>query len=366
MNHCSFPNDRPRTWRSVAILLLLVGWLPCCPAADGKPEKTAKKQPTFQELLKAPDPADEKKSDAALQGLLKIVQPSHLFDLLEAGKSKNPRVRAGVVQCLCWEPFHKVPDTDPPFSAIHDFLVLAMKDKDPHVRRMAAGCSWGHARESRKIRDALVEAIKDPDKTGPPRFLPVSANAVGTLGGIGRMARPAHRTIMDLAEKNGDEAMRLTAFRAVGQLAANDKEKRPMLLGFLIRQMREAKPKKYRTTAAWAISLCREDAKPALPALREALRPRYGPNRCICPGVLCALTAMGPAAKAALPDLLPELADSTKDSTQRYDIVRYIAALKKEGKPALPTLQRIVNDEREDKHFRWFVGTVIEKIKGAK
>jgi HEAT repeat protein len=362
MNHCSFPNGRPRTWRSVAILLLLVGWLPCCTAADGKAEKTPKKQPTFQELLKALDSADEKKSDAALEGLLKIVHPSHLFDLLEAGKSKNPRVRVGIVQCLCWEPFHKVPDTDPPFYEIHDFLVGALKDKDPQVRRMAAACSWGHARESRKIRDALVEAIKDPDKTGPPRFLPVSACAVSTLGGLGTMARPAYRAIMHLAE-NGEEEMRLPAFRAVGQLAADDKEKRSMLLGVLIRQMRQAKPEKYRTTAAWAISLCREDAKLALPALREALRPRYGKNRRICPGVLCALTAMGPAAKAALPDLLPELADSKKDSAQRYDIVRYIAALKKEGKPALPTLQRIVNDEREDKHFRWFVGTVIEKIK---
>jgi HEAT repeat protein len=367
------PRPGIRPWVAPAAVLLGLAVGPAAPAQPGVPKAgppVTKKQ--LLALIEALDTTDDRKHAEAAVALRNALAKQHLATMLEAGKDKRPRVRAGVVVCLSkLENNIEAEQPEALRRQLYQFIPRCIRDKDVGVRRSGVVAASPYCRRSPEILAAVIKALDDPSKQDPQHTVTVSVTAARVLGrvGLGAAGRPAHKALFRVAQKGPEETRRF-ALHALGRLAADDKEKRLELHAFLLRQLREATPPRLRIDAACGLCFSGAEAKAAVPALRELFQLKDVKDKKVGAfirlNVLHHLAQIGPPAKVAVPDFLPILQDSSADYGIRDQIVRLVVSLGKDGVGILPLLEQIAGDDRETAVMRYRARWGAEKLKKLK
>jgi hypothetical protein len=170
--------------------------------------------------------------------------------------------------------------------------------------------------------------------------------AVDSLGRFGAGARPALPPLMQKT-RTGDPRMRGWAFRALGQIARDDKGSRRKVLAFLEAALQDKKVED-RLCALSGLYALGPDAKFAVPALRKLLRakdvkdPKLVEN--IRVGVIGTLDRIGPAAADAVPDLIAIAQDPKRSPTERRHAIVTLPRFGAKAKAAIPVLSKVAVD----------------------
>lgn len=172
----------------------------------------------------------------------------------------------------------------------------ALADEDVAVRRQAAwALGWiGHAKEVEGLVSDLATAARKDEET------PVRSAAIDGLRFVGESARPA---VPALLRCMGDPDAGIRAVTALALASAAEPTEAVLLA---LSDALEDEDDKVRSYAALALAGFGEQAAPAADALIAAFRAHddRGSRRTLAG----AIGAVGPAAKAALPDLRAMLA----------------------------------------------------------
>jgi HEAT repeat protein len=228
---------------------------------------------------------------------------------------------------LRWQAGYVLGTLGPGAAAAAPALIKATRDPDEKVR-WAAVCALGKmAPAAPGAIPALVQAVQDPSVL-------VAIHAAGALGDLGPRAAAAVPALLE-AFRKGDQPVKIEAAKSLGALGRSAREALPVLLGAL---NRDEKWKDQSPTYVLASHLTDElpvswkrlswgvfdarvdlleaalrlgpDAGDVLPCLLRLVRdPCYEVRQ----AAAAALGRIGPAASAAIPDLVGHLADRQRE-----------------------------------------------------
>lgn len=333
---------------AAAVLALLC--VAAAGTADGPKEDRARK---LARLFAATDTDDIDARRGAQEAIEAFAGPNDLEAVARAARDTRVRVRLAAIKLL-WRYRDCTPDTssvEPP--DVPSLLLANMRHQDTRVRVAAIIVAQRFAVDSPALVKALAAALDDQ---AIDDLLTVADYAAVVLGGLGTRARPAYPALLRAAEHSKQQQTRDLALGAIGGLAAADRSHQPLLVGFLIRRLERGTTFSDRASAASALRSVGPGATPAVLALRKAYRcegltdPEERAK--IRKWIAETYQAIGPAATAALPDLLPVLSDKTECPIVRANIVGFVRKLQDDGKAAWPMLRRIAIDITEDDHVR--------------
>jgi hypothetical protein len=168
-----------------------------------------------------------------------------------------------------------------------------------------------------------------------------------------------------MAEKHPNKTTRDTAIGALGRLAYSDKAQRPLLAQTLFKLARPANEEWVRTQAIANLGFRREADWPFLAQFRrlwEEERVRKGGSIPVQAAILSVYGLVGPAAKAALPDVLPVLKDNRTPRDVYRRAMGFVDSLGPEAQEALPVLRAIANDDAKTEFDRQMVRRLIQRI----
>jgi HEAT repeat protein len=318
------------------LALSALGRAPTAPAEeDLSPEPP---NPTVTAFLERCDTPDVIARDKVVSRVRDLVKPADLPAVLKAARDKRPGVRWGAVYL-----FYKFKGQG---KSVVPVLLERLRDDDPTVRRLATNVAGHFGAQAKQLVPVLVKAMDDKD-LAPERQVSVDMLAVDSLGRFGAGARPALPALMEKT-RTGDRWMRGWAFRALGQIARDDKGSRRKVLAFLEEALRDKKQVENRLGALSGLNALGAEAKPALPALRRALQTRGVTDPKLAEqiriGVMSVFDRMGPAAADAVPDLIAIAQDSKRSETERRHAIVTLPRFGAKAKPALPVLSSMAAD----------------------
>jgi len=208
-----------------------------------------------------------------------------------------------------------------------------LKSPQAEVRLKAIG-SLIHSDISAKLREEMQAALKDSDAE-------VRATAATAVGNLGAASAPAVPALIIQMHGDASKEARETAARALGRIGkAAPKESEAMTPALRTTAMKDADPVT-RVVALGALAMMDIDIPEQVTGLRKYLHDDAGLVRM---KAAHALGMIGPAAKAAAPEIIVVLEKAT-DSHHRGYIAR---ALGNTGDPAsLPVLYKALQAETD-------------------
>jgi HEAT repeat protein len=222
----------------------------------------------------------------------------------------------------------------PRAEAAHAALRAALRDADPGVRRNAA---WALGRLGGEAGDAAVGDVCDLLRDRDPL---VRRDAAAALGAMGPEAgRAALRPLLALVKGERDDVVKRTALdQLVGLAGPDDRAAAPEVRPLLADEDPDT-----RFAAALVLgSLGGEEALPALPVLREALKEALEAGDEEAQGqAVGALGGLGPLAGPAVPELTRALTEG-KSSAVREKAAVALCNVGPEARDAVPFLARVV------------------------
>ncbi len=286
--------------------------------------------PIIAELLKDVDPGPRGRAATALGGLKKEAGPL----IEEALRSQYPEVRRGALQAL---------DSSTPEVVAKSVPVLneLLANKDPAQRRETAEYIGKFGPPAAQAAPALAKLINDPEPD-------VRKASVAALGFLGKAGVPG----LTAALKSKDEELRLFAIRTLREPKEDAAAAGPALAELL----KDPNP----TLQAEAV-LTLTEISPEDPGVARAVAQlsRTKEQRDICLG---ALKKMGSAGAGALADLLREVKDRKDVNTL---VQSSLMAMKEIGKPAVPSLLRILKDADQPRYAREMAAKNLGEIGDA-
>ncbi len=283
--------------------------------------------PELIEKLKDGDPAVRQSAAEALGRIGKPAVPR----LLYAMRSGNPGFLQAVIDALGYVGQPAAPE-----------LIQALKNRDqnPQVRQYAAMALARLGTGSNEAIQALVESLKDSE-------LGVRRSAAEALGEIGPPASdaitPLIKTLKDQSE-NAD--VRGNAAHALARIGPDRTEVASALTGAL--EDNDPKIEEAAVKALAATSLATkqdENATRVVASLSGQLMTGETERR---RSAATELGKMGPAAQAALPELIDATGKRAEDSEVRRLAAAAVGSMGPYARDAVPTLIQVLNDRKED------------------
>jgi HEAT repeat protein len=312
-----------------------------------------KAAPVIPELVEALADSDWRVVEAAF-GALEGIGPTTLPAILEALQDKRALVRAHALGVLNnWKYRGQIPKGE--IKSVVRKMLAAVHDEDAFVRRSAVSSLKFFADDSDEVLPALVAALKDKEVAEHPRYgrRSVAQDAANALISFRARAVPP---LLE-ATKDEDRELSDAAIRSLGWIGARDKSVAPTVVPALINILEDETQSAKHVTAMGALALFGPEAKPAVPALRKALR--VPPLRLSAVG---ALRDIGPGAEAAIPDVLALAQDKGQEVLTREEAIRALASIGPAAKSALPFLSEVANDRREDIRLRTAANNALKSV----
>jgi HEAT repeat protein len=240
-------------------------------------------------------------------------------------------------------------------------LQQGMKDKDSkyieNLRLSSTIALGGIGPEARAAIPVLIEALADKNQPYVEGPGPIPSAAMTSLTRIGPAAVPA----LSKALKDARPKLSMLAAETLGRMGPASNAALPALTDALKDDRGVV-----RVEAALALWRIDRNTDATLPVLLKALPFPQGikfnkPSKSNDPqtsGRACnALYVMGPAAKGALPKLIPLLKDQKNASL--WCVLRVLRGMGPAAKPAVPTLAEVL---KEEKTFRAEIAWTLGKI----
>jgi HEAT repeat protein len=271
---------------------------------------------------------------------LASIGPAAIPGLREALQDEDENVRMAVVNCalsrMAWLAW-LMDDMDSGAREAVPVLVTALKDKDGHIRGIAAGVLSEIGPAARGAVPALIETLKDKvdDTRGS------AAEALGAIGPAARAAVPA----LTQALKDRKSWVRRMAAIALWKVSRSAKESLPILIRVL-RDKRNRWLNSYQIPPV--LGEMGPKAKVAVPALRSVIHDGYPEGNLLIAEALWRITR---SAKESLPVLVRALRGSppwqyTEHAQERA--ARILGALGPRAKPAVPALRTALRDKEPE------------------
>jgi hypothetical protein len=209
-------------------------------------------------------------------------------------------------------------------------LITALKDKDKIVRRFSAAALGQLGREQKRVIHALAARLNDEEPSV----------ATAALEALTKMGAGAFPNLKDVAEnpKMPDD-MRVVAIAQIGTIKVDKKQKMTVFSDL----MRSSSPAGYNPTA---------EAKPAGFSLRMQLIKSM---------------AAAEVDTAVMVPMLSRMLVTDEDPEMRTEVIKVLADMGRDAKPAVATLNKIIDSTREqDMLCRDAAKEAIEKIEAKK
>lgn len=198
----------------------------------------------------------------------------------------------------------------------------------------------------------LIAATRDPDTS-------VRAAAAEALARIGPDAKEAVPALIRLMAALGSNAEWVGAVNALGRIGPPAKDAVPMLKESLASQNRQE-----RVWAAFALAGITRDGA-YLPELVEIVAegPKHDePERSLREKALELLTALGPVAAPAVPDLLDVLEEGRSGSFEEIRAIEALGEIGPAAAPAVPRLIRVLKPSDNPLHVSWYHGAAARAL----
>jgi HEAT repeat protein len=291
-------------------------------------------------LLGALDDADETVRRDAQAALVHVLGPGDLPAVLCAAQDKRLHVRIAATFLL-------FRFGDQPKKAL-PALLQALHDENPLIRREAAFAVQHYRSESKVVVPALVEALKDKAVAKTPSEVSVSHTAASSLGSLGADAKAAIPALLETV-KSDDEMLRSCAFQAVGYIAKADESVASAILPSLRELLSNKAYPANRRLALIALECMGPAAKPAVPAMLDALKAKDISDPALVKSIriaaLHALERLGAAAEPAVPDVTAVLWDESRDSEERQCAAQVLGSIGRAAWVAIPALRDASRDK---------------------
>ncbi len=225
--------------------------------------------------------------------------------------------------------------------SVNAALLAAAGSAEAVVAAAALGALAAHGPPDERTRAVLEGSLQS-------RSLPIRFRAATTLF---KTTGATTNTVAIIAEAVGDEALRVEAVSALGQIGAAAKPAIPTLIAALERE-RNPRPLRMPPAAGLALSRIRG------PALDEVLRLLESPEAAVRLNAVVTVSLFGPPAHEAGPSLLPRLRDTSADV--RHATALGLAAIAFHHREAIAVLQDILRDD--DPFMVTWAGDALAKI----
>jgi HEAT repeat protein len=311
--------------------------------------------PAVPALIEALDDREAAVRNEANEALKQILGPGTLPDLLRAAKDKRVNVRAAV-PWLLWK-FREQP------KVVVPVLLEALHDDSALVRRQAA-CALRQYGTEKEVVPALIQALKDPELAKDRNQGSVASNAADSLGAMRVRAKAAIPGLVE-ALKAEDHCLRERAIWALGAIGGNDKTTIPAMLPGLVVVLKDRAQKDLHATAASALREMGAAARPAVPALEEALNVKDVADpwlrKFIRDNVKLALDRLkAPPRETEVAELVLVLQGVTRDVAERQAAAEVLGYIGPEAESAIPALTRALKDV--DPRIRVAADRALKKV----